>query len=1073
MVSALYILAAALGAAFLLGLLSEARRGLAYGLTLAALAFMTGVSATWVWAFATSAMAPVEILTAGTPPPFAINLRMGMAEADLTLLVTLVGLASALYLRETLLRLGRRAMAVLLIAIMALAGLILTRDLFNVFVFMELMAISTAGLILLSADSRALGAGFKYLIVSQVVSVLLLIGIIFAYHVTGTLNIDGMAATEAPLAAGIGAIAAFLILVALIAELKPFPANGWALDIYESAHPAYGAIFSAASGAAVIFAVDKVLPIGGAAWLPVATGVGIATFLFSNLFALPQTKDRRLLGYSSVGQIGLVLAVVGQRDVLGDAYGFIAFGLLVSNAVAKAGLFWLSGTIEQRGLTAWAVLRRRPLALFAFVTFLCVLVGLPPFPGFYAKWELARLLAGEGRMALLAAILLGTLIEAGYLFRWFGYVIKREPEAAPDRLLLQGAVAGLGSGLAPRDGGHAGGAGGAPGLATGWSQALPIAAALVAAWGLGFLWGNMSGRGNLLLALPLLFALAFLVLDWLPAWVKNTMAIAGLTGFFALTWQEYDPLRLIFAAIFLIGGSVILLASYEAKGRRIGFYPSAMLMYAGLIMLIRATDTFGFFAAWELLTLGSYFLILRGKHSEPHALSYILFSLGGAFAILAGFALAGQGAMHLPLDGLARVAEPLAPWVFVLLAIGFMTKTAAVGVHIWLPGAHAEAETDVSPMVSGILLKAGLYGFLVLLMGMGSQRLHGVELTHALLWIGALSALVGNLMAVFQEDAKRLLAYSSIGQMGYALFGLALMNHLGWLMAIMFVINHYVYKSMLFLSVGGIAKRTGTREMYRMGGLVKLMPLSFIAVLIGIIAISGVPPLSGFGGRWISYNALLDSEVRLPVVVLFLAGPIAFLYLFRLIHSIFLGQLKDEHRRLKEAPFWIVLPQMLYVAALMVVAVVPGLVLRHVDNYLDRWFPQGGLEWTGTVIASSFGYWNPISIMVIVGVIFATLFVWLLFVNRRAQPVKQFNIVFSGERPFRPETTHFAWNFFAPYRKALGFLTTPLATRFWEGITDLLHSAGDLGRRLYTGNGQTYAYHLLVFVVAVYLISGA
>ena len=360
MVSALYILAAALGAAFLLGLLSEERRGLAYGLTLAALAFMAWVSATWVWAFATSTMAPVEILTAGTPPPFAINLRVGLAEATMTLLVNLVGLASALYLRETLLRLGRRAMAVLLIAIMALAGLILTRDLFNLFVFMELMAISTAGLILLSDDSRALGAGFKYLVVSQVVSVLLLIGIIFAYHVTGTLNIDGMAQTAAPLAAGIGSIAVFLILIALIAELKPFPANGWALDIYKSAHPAYGAIFSAASGATVIFAVDKVLSIGGPAWLPVATGVGIATFLFSNLLALPQTNDRRLLGYSSVGQIGLVLAVVGLRDVLGDAYGFIAFGLLVSNAVAKAGLFWLSGTIEQRGLTAWAVLRQGP-----------------------------------------------------------------------------------------------------------------------------------------------------------------------------------------------------------------------------------------------------------------------------------------------------------------------------------------------------------------------------------------------------------------------------------------------------------------------------------------------------------------------------------------------------------------------------------------------------------------------------------------------------------------------------------------------------------------------------------------
>jgi NADH:ubiquinone oxidoreductase subunit 5 (subunit L)/multisubunit Na+/H+ antiporter MnhA subunit len=339
-----------------------------------------------------------------------------------------------------------------------------------------------------------------------------------------------------------------------------------------------------------------------------------------------------------------------------------------------------------------------------------------------------------------------------------------------------------------------------------------------------------------------------------------------------------------------------------------------------------------------------------------------------------------------------------------------------------------------------------------------------------MMWIGALSALLGNLMAIFEEDAKRLLAYSSIGQMGYAVFGLALMNHLGWLMALMFVINHYIYKSMLFLSAGGVAKRTGTRDMYKMGGLITLMPLSFIATLIGIIAVSGVPPLSGFGGRWIFYNAILTTDTRLPLIIIFLAGPIAFLYLFRLIHTIFLGQLKDEHRRIKEAPFWIILPQMIFVALLMVFAVVPGLALRHVDHYLNQFFPEGGLNWTSGTITSNYGYWDPVAIMIIVGVIFMTLFMWLLFVNRKAQKVKQFNIVFSAERPYRPETTHFAWNFFASYRKALGFLVQPFVTRFWGAVTDTLHTGADLARRLYNGNGQTYALHMLAFVSIIYWI---
>jgi hypothetical protein len=128
------------------------------------------------------------------------------------------------------------------------------------------------------------------------------------------------------------------------------------------------------------------------------------------------------------------------------------------------------------------------------------------------------------------------------------------------------------------------------------------------------------------------------------------------------------------------------------------------------------------------------------------------------------------------------------------------------------------------------------------------------------------------------------------------------------------------------------------------------------------------------------------------------------------------------------------------------------------------------LGWAGLTITSDFGYWSPISIMVVVGVIFATLFAWLLFVNRKAQKVKQFNIAFAGERPYRPETTHFAWNFFAPYRKALGFLTEPVVERFWAAVVDLLHATADLLRRLYNGNGQTYAIQLVAFVVVVYLL---
>ena len=193
------------------------------------------------------------------------------------------------------------------------------------------------------------------------------------------------------------------------------------------------------------------------------TAIGIVTFLAGNLLALPQKNDRRLLGYSSIAQIGLVLAIVGQRDVLGDSYRFIAFGTLVSHAVAKAGLYWLSGMVAERGLTAWAALRSRPWLIFAFATFIALLTGLPPFPSFYAKWELMRVLAGDGRLALLGLILFGALVEAAYLFRWFGFAIKRDvPDEAPRFTLSKG---------------------------------IPVFVAVAAGWALGYRVGRLVGAG--------------------------------------------------------------------------------------------------------------------------------------------------------------------------------------------------------------------------------------------------------------------------------------------------------------------------------------------------------------------------------------------------------------------------------------------------------------------------------------------------------------------------------------------------------------------------------------------------
>jgi NADH:ubiquinone oxidoreductase subunit 5 (subunit L)/multisubunit Na+/H+ antiporter MnhA subunit len=340
-------------------------------------------------------------------------------------------------------------------------------------------------------------------------------------------------------------------------------------------------------------------------------------------------------------------------------------------------------------------------------------------------------------------------------------------------------------------------------------------------------------------------------------------------------------------------------------------------------------------------------------------------------------------------------------------------------------------------------------------------------------WIGAITAIGGNMLAIYEEDMKRLIAYSSVGAMGYIIFALAINSRMGLLIALYYMVLHFIYKTMLFISAAGVTYRTKTRNMYEMGGLIKSMPLSFIVVLIGIITLAGMPPLAGFAGKWMFYNAVLMKEWYIQGTMVFFSGIVAFLYLYKLIASVFLGQLKDNHRKLKEAPLSYLIPQFIFVIAIMVLSVQPRLLLEPLGSIISDYVPGEIIRWDGNLASTSFGYWNAFSIMSVVVVMFATLLGWLMYHSRKAQKVKQFNIVFAAEKPFRPETSHVSYNMFAGYRKALGFLVTPLATRFWTGVSEWSEALADKLRTWYTGNGQTYALHLLIYALILYLsISG-
>lgn len=1039
MVGPIYIIAIALGAAFSLGFFKKANRNFSFAFMLFAMAFMTFISGQWLYAFLTQQQETIQIFTAGFKPPFSISLQMGLHESVFLSLINIIGLLAAIYLYDQLKEKGVQMMMIFVLLFMGLNVVIMTRDIFNLFVFLEIASIATAGLIILDKSINATSAGFKYIIATGIISGILLIGIIAIYYFAGSLFINDIIKLNLIYVKG-GAVAVFLVLIAIILELKPFPANGWALDVYEVAHPGIGAVISAASASAGIFVLAKILPIVGDSGYYIIGLIGIITFLGSNLLGLKQDRANRLLGYSSIGQIGLLLTIIGLTPYLGDKTLFIAFGVLISHALAKAGLFWLAGIVNSEYIKGWAAIRRKPLLLVLMGTFIFALVGFPPFPSFFAKWELIMQLANNDKIIWLALILIGSFIEGIYLFRWFGYAIKEKNEDLPEFPIKLNKV-------------------------------IPVSIVAAGLYLIGYYTGLAIPEAAIINYIPLIFIVIIFALDFLPAYVKNSISILGL-AYYSYTiipaYFENDMLRFIFVVIFLIGGILTFIAGYAYKGKRRGFYPVALIMYVGLVQIIQAENLLQFFFGWELMTAGSYFLIIRGKKSMAHALSYMLFSMGGAYLILSGFALAQQGQMSLSLDVLSSISNN-AFIIISLLMIGFLTKTATLGLHIWLPGAHGEAESDVSPMVSAILLKAGVFGLIILLTST-IKNIETVSIVYILGWLGAITALIGNLGAAFQEDAKRLLAYSSIGQLGYIVFGLAMMTHLGWLTAFTYTINHFMYKAILFLTIGAVVLRVGTHNMYEMGGLIKKMPFAFIAVLIGIIALSGVPPLSGFTGKWLLYNAVILKGWYFQGAIAFFAGIIAFLYLFKLISSIFLGQLKDNHRNVKEISIWFIIPIYILIIGLMIFAAKPELILQPMGDIVAQYFPDGGLNWDGGLATTPIGNWHGTHIMIIVGVMFMLLLTWLVVLSRKAQKVKQFNIVYSGERPFTPETTHISYNIFAGYNKALGFLVMPWITNFWNFMSDIIHDTAGFVRRIYSGNGQTYLAHIIIYIVVVYFV---
>ena len=420
--------------------------------------------------------------------------------------------------------------------------------------------------------------------------------------------------------------------------------------------------------------------------------------------------------------------------------------------------------------------------------------------------------------------------------------------------------------------------------------------------------------------------------------------IDTLSAFFLLPVFLLTPLAAIY-------GAGYMRAFRDRKSIRAHWFFFNVFIL-GMVLVLIARHALLFMVAWEVMSLSAYFLVTfehEKREVRPAGWIYLIATHIGAAFLLAFFLLLGRYAGSLDFDRFMPVAglpASVGAVLFLLALVGFGTKAGLVPFHIWLPEAHPAAPSHVSALMSAVMIKVGIYGILRTLMFLGPPA---GWWGPVLVVVGVCGALLGVALALFQRDIKRVLAYSSVENiglitlaLGIGLWGLhrgdqavAVLSLAG---GMLHVWNHALMKGLLFMGAGSLLHGTGTRDMEAMGGLLSRMPRTGMTVMLGALAIAAIPPLNGFVSEWLIYMSLLKGGLvfsgmgriglLLIVGVVALVGGMAMICFVRLVGITLLGTARSEAARdAHEAGGAMTVPLGVLAGCCLVAAVFPRTVI--------------------------------------------------------------------------------------------------------------------------------------------------
>ncbi|MEJ2405902.1 MAG: proton-conducting transporter membrane subunit [Candidatus Thiodiazotropha sp.] len=552
-----------------------------------------------------------------------------------------------------------------------------------------------------------------------------------------------------------------------------------------------------------------------------------------------------------------------------------------------------------------------------------------------------------------------------------------------------------------------------------------------------------------------------------------------------LSWR-FDAMSWFFALITLVAA---LLTSWYASGewerqfhRQGGniwlFHVSMALNVLTMLILLASGDLLSLFIGWELVTWAGFLLMtMAGGLATQAAMRYITYAVVGGMAVFGGIALVYASAGSLRFEAILSATSHMPVgylWVLVLLfAGGFGIKLGLLPFHLWQAPAYAETPGPGSAFLGAISSRMGLFAILLVLVKLfGIVNIENLKIPFTLIdardllaWIAVFTIILPTYTAMKQNDARYLLAWHGIGQGGYMLLGLVVANALGTAGGLLHILNYALCQAALLLSVFAVQHRTGTTDLNKLGGLVSRMPLSFLVLLCGIIGLAGLPPMNGFVSKWLVYRSLLDQGMPLLFLGAIIGTLGTILSVYKLIHNMFLGQLRVEHEHIREAPWSMMLPMLILAALIFLTGLLPGIPLTWVAS-VQQSLGLATIDFTlGGISAKS----GSLDMIWVVGVLFGGFGIGaLIFYSAgRSKRVHQLDNYAGGHFLTAEVRYQYSDNFYAGLMHLIGGWYRGSFVWLEKGVASLVEFLSLVMKGIYRrANPEFYLMSVVLFLLA-------